>query len=213
MDEYWDDYGEFNEEIESLRESLKTAVKSEVRKELESLRTENKTLKEKVSNLDTLEREARDIKRKADNEYETAVRRANHAKADEIFKYLEDTKYGVTRNSYQLPKCDKCDKDRLMTFTYPSGKVGTERCVDCGVMQYAWETTTLVGTEVDIRRGELMVWYKPYSTREDDYHSMSGSVRKLYNGEDFEDITRDYMFNDEAKAKEYAEYLNSIVNE
>jgi hypothetical protein len=211
MDDYWEDYGEFNEEIESLRESLKTTVKGEIKKELESLRKENRELKGKVANLDKLEKEAKEIKRKADNEYETAVKRANYLKADELFKYLEETKYTVRHVSYTTSKCEKCNDDRNLLFTYPSGKEGVEKCPDCGFARYHWKVDVAIGTSIDIRNGELMIWYKPFSYKDDNYHSMSGDIKKLYKGEDFEAIKNNkysILFGDEETAQKYADFLN-----
>lgn len=212
MDEYWEDYGEFNQEIETFRESLKVAVKDEIKKELETLRVDNKSLRDKVAHLDSLEKEAEATKRKAEYEYESAVKRAGYLKADELFKYLEETKYMLSRRSGLLPKCDNCDEKRHVPFTYPSGKESYEICVTCGTPKYEWEVDTAIGTSIDIRSGDLIIWYKPFSTRdEDDYHSMSGNIKKLYNGESFEQLVEDnyqLLFNDEETAQKYATYLN-----
>lgn len=211
-DEYWDGYGEFNNEIDSFRESLKTAVKKEITDELAKLRTENRDLRDKVANLDSLEKEAQNKIRQAQNELDTATHRAASMKADEMFKYLEETKYIVTRVPHDQPKCGKCNDDRKLPFIYPSGKEGHEMC-ECAKAKYEWEPGEAIGTSIDIRNRDLMIWYRPYSTREDDYHSMSGDIKKPYNGEDFETIESDkykILFNDKATASRFAAYLNTL---
>lgn len=212
MDEYWDEYGEFNEAIGSLRESLKTTVKKEITDELTKLRTENKELKGRVSNLDQLEKEAQDKVRLAQNKYDSAAREAAYMRADELFKYLEDTKYMVTQVSHGQDKCDKCNDERKLLFTYPSGKDGYEMC-SCHAQVYQWEATPAIGTSVDVRDKNLRVWYKPFST-DDNYHSMSGDIRRPYNGEDFGDLAKaniryGLLFNDEETAGKYADWLNT----
>jgi hypothetical protein len=208
MDDYWGDDSQYDSEIEALKDSLKSSVKAEIKKELETLRKDNRDLKVKLDNLDSLEKQAQSKARELERAIENAERSAKRKRAKELFAEIATEKYLVTSESYFEEKCGKCNDERKLVFTYPSGKEGLEVCNTCGYQQYRRVVTEAIGTSVDIRDGELMVWYKPFSKNDDDYHSMSGTIYKKYTGQPYEDKIYSYLFETREDAQGYADFIN-----
>ena len=210
--DYWDDYSEYDNTAEELKASLLVSVKQEVKDKIEKLQRENAELKEKQKNLTLLEQEVSRKTSQLDRDIRNAERTVKNAKAKELFKEIAETKYMLTNKSFTKDKCDKCNEKRKLTFTYPSGKVGEETCDVCGSTDYRAVVTEALGVSIDVRSGELIVWYKPYKYWDDDeYSSMSGEVKKPYTGQDFTEMDKSrysYIFTDKSDAQKYADYLN-----
>lgn len=217
MDEYWDDYGEFNEEIENLRTTLKTTVKEEITKELERLRKENSELKSKQQNLVQLEAEASRLVTQAQREFESAKQRGLQVRAKELLEQLSVPAYRVVVHYVARPKCDKCNDKRQLEFTYPSGRLGAETCNVCGSSKGVYSVVDAIVVEAKISRWggkrELVTWYAPYYEDKDsgddaDVIRGSSDVR-FYKDEPFEKLGTGTNFRDHDKAQEFADYLNS----
>lgn len=216
MDDYWDNYGEFNEAVEELKSTLKDTVKEEVTKELETLRKENRELKDRQENLTQLESEAAQLKAQAQREFDSAKGRALEARAKELLEALSEPAYRLKSAYVNPPKCDKCNDQRKLEFTYPSGKTGIETCDVCGTSKTVYSVVDAIVVEAKIARWggkrEIVTWYTPYYEDKDgdDADVIRGHTEvRFYKDEPFEKLGTGINFRDHDKAQEFADYLNS----
>ena len=132
MSEYWDNYEPFDQEIESLKDTLRDSVNEETKALIASLRTDNADLKARLSNLDNLTREAERAKWEAEqaktNAANDAKNEARKMRLDELLAALDEHLYRVTQVGVERPKCDKCDEDRKLHYVTPRGRKSTEWC-------------------------------------------------------------------------------------
>lgn len=208
-EEYWDEYGSYDSAAAELKETLIGSVKKEIAEKIAKLEQENAELKGKQKNLNVLEAKAKQKAAQLDREIAGAERSVRYKKAKDLFREIAETKYITIYEHYMPDKCAKCDDKRQLPFIYPSGKEGYENCPDCGSTRTKYVVTEAIGTSVDIRDGDLMIWYKPYRSWEDEeYHSMSGDIKTPYKGQDFADLNQyRTLFNDKDTAQKYADYL------
>lgn len=215
MEEYWDDYSTYDQTVTELKQTLLDSVKKEIKGTIHSLETENKQLKERLSNLDSLEKEAQSKLHQAEQEFRTASRRALSVTAKELLLAIKEPVFMVDCSFVEKDKCSDCNDDRKLPFVYPSGKPGLERC-QCASPYQKFAVTPAIGKSVDIKwwggKREIMIWYGPHKLEDSDDSSLSGDIKEKYDGRDFSKVNRySTLFTDEETANKYAEWLNSQI--
>lgn len=154
---------EYDEAVEGFKELLRKEVSEETQSRLKQLEKENGTLRAKVANLSQLEREAegkiRDAQFAKDQAERTAKQEAMRARACELLDIIATPKFTVTVTRVMIPKCDKCDEDRKLTYTTPRGKEQSEQC-ECWKSYQKYITETRRVASVGKSRHGLQVWYK-----------------------------------------------------
>ncbi len=141
----WEDFynegpSDFDIAIEEFKEGLRKTVKDEYVKEMTRLKKENEELQEVKKNFDRIKQEYKDkedaLKRKEDNlNYELARKKFNELTTIADFSehiYIIDYKEGY------VPKCNKCDDNRQIHFTSPTGRDCKEDCPVCGKRYYMY---------------------------------------------------------------------------
>lgn len=214
-DNYYEDTSPFDEEVESFKDHLRKAVKEETQNELEKLRTENREMAAKLTNLDHLENVAAATIRRYEQKLHNAEVVARHTVQKEgLHKLLElfrEPRYRVNIVWDPQPKCGKCDANRQLRYTTPRGKVAFEAC-DCATSARRWEAEEQLVHEVARRDRKILAWYSPTSRYFDDSDSVaSPTVLKSADGIALEELMknpRDYGFTTEAAAVALADALN-----
>ena len=217
MSEYWDNYEPFDQEIESLKDTLRDSVNEETKALIASLRTDNADLKARLSNLDNLTREAERAKWEAEqaktNAAHDAKNEARKMRLDELLAALNEHLYRVIYAGVERPKCNKCDKDRNLHYVTPRGRKLTERC-ECSEKDYYWTVEEQVGHEVATRSGKWVVWWCDVEGLDDDEYGgyMISHVLKpaeLATPEDIKASPRGYGFHNKDDAQALADLLNT----
>ena len=113
--------GEFDEEIEQLKETLKKSVRKEVLDESEKLRAENKELQGIKANFEKIKRDYEDKKRECDRVMFDAESKAKRARLSEIMEQHKLFLYSPGKRQAYKAKCDKCDRWRQVKVPLPSG--------------------------------------------------------------------------------------------
>ena len=216
MSEYWDNYEPFDQEIESLKDTLRDSVNEETKALIASLRTDNADLKARLSNLDNLTREAERAKWEAEqaktNAAHDAKNEARKMRLDELLAALDERLYRVTRTGVERPKCDKCYEDRKLHYVTPRGRKSTEWC-ECSEKDYYWTVEEQVGHEVATRSGKWVVWWYDVRALEDldggymDSHFLKPA--ELATPEDLKASPRGYGFHNKDDAQALADLLNT----
>lgn len=209
---------EFEQQIDEFKHQLMESVKREILDEINALRTENASLQEFKLKKEEIEREHRnalsDLKRRADE----AEKKAANARLRDLFGESLTIAWGVKDAYEELPKCDKCDRNRYIHFKSPSGKDLKEPC-ECSnkLHNYIPQELSLVkfymanekgggrGGFIErhfVKREKILLDYDEY----DEYADTSN----VYRGESF-DETRRYgiVFLKKSKCQEYCDWLNA----
>jgi hypothetical protein len=126
--------------MNDLKETLKKSIKDEFIKEMDRLRAENKKLQSVKENFEQIKLDY------AHKEQELKAREQDMEKNLARKKIMElatiaDMKaqiYYIDDDTAYLPKCDKCDENRLIHFKSPTGKDCTEPCPDCGTTYHKY---------------------------------------------------------------------------
>ena len=214
-EDFYQEPSEFDELMEDLKANLASKVKTEISDELTLLRTENAELRDKVKNLNRLEREVaaakRDYEQRAKNAEREAKAEAKRLSAGEMLEAIGSPKYTVTTVSVFGDKCEKCDDQREIHFTSPSGKDLTERCA-CHVKYVRWVIQEQIAWTAGVRDRKLMVWYARESvTRDPDRDYVYTKVLRNPAGVDLSNLMKepyDYGFSSKDEAQKLADALN-----
>ncbi|UAV84823.1 hypothetical protein BV113_00290 [Glutamicibacter phage BIM BV-113] len=214
-EDYYQEPSEFDEMVEEFKAKLAESVKEETKAELERLRGENVKLRDKVKNLDQLEREVaaakRDYERRAANAERDAGREARKLKAGELLKEIGTPKFTVTRTSKFGEKCEQCDDNRTVHFKSPQGKDLEERCT-CWVKYVHWNIEEMIAHSATVRNDKLLVWYTgTRNVKDDDWSNVYAKVLYDPAGLTVERLMEepgDYGFNDKDAAVALVEALN-----
>ena len=212
--DFYNEPSEFEQEIDSFKESLRKAVKEEITEEITKLRATVKEQAGKLANLTALEEAAKrarqDYEHKATQAKQEAKREVQKEGIQKLLEVLAEPRYRIAVNYQQPPKCDKCDTDRRIPYTTPLGRKQSEHC-DCATSEVVYVVEEQMAQEVSKRRGEVVVWYQN-SDRFSDRDSF-GSPTVLKNAEavpidELLKAPRDYGFRSEEDAQLVADRLN-----
>lgn len=190
-----------------LLDSVKNNIEK-VKLENASLKTENNSLQIQVNKINQRERELEIQKQNLERE----VRRERLSKLMEDFEVVMYRAYTTTEN---LPKCNKCNEKREITFTSPSGKEMTESCsCDKGITVYIPYEYICTEFKLDDRYNDkLLIWYKENHENNYDWYSYSSSnfVDTVYKDNmKFEELNSyKTYFKSKEECQKYCDWLNS----
>src|SRR5690625_4319308 len=108
----------------------------------------------------------------------------------------------------ELPKCEKCNEQRLIEFPSPSGRKLTEDCLyKRGPLKYRTQENICVEFTSD--GGKVRAWYKPSDYKDSDHMVSANYMEKLHDDIPFEDIKYnwDAFFLDKDKCQAYCDWL------
>jgi hypothetical protein len=130
-DEYFwnDDYSEYEEFMDNLKETLRGQIKDEVTMKIKRLEEEVRELKAFRDQKDKYDNELAAMKRELDKTKAEVECKAKQLRLKDFMQILDKPAWGIeSKYEYVLPKCDKCDDDRMIHFFSPSGKEHKEEC-------------------------------------------------------------------------------------
>jgi hypothetical protein len=209
-DDYFDDIEEFDKKIDEFKQSLINAVKQEYQEEIERLRKENSELQGIKNRMEEIEQEHKNAIIRLKNKERESDRKS-------LKELLDSTKlimYKPTQKYEEKPKCEKCNDNRQIEYTSPSGKIQYESCV-CGERNIVFVPSEIMRCEFrqQWRGDKLIVWYKPIE-KNDDHVCIAefgySNVYKLYNGTTpYEEVGYyDVMFKSIEDCQKYCDWLN-----
>lgn len=120
--------GEFDEQIENLKEAISSSIQKKFLNEMEQLRKENESLRYFRDKKEECERELKKAKDEYERKTREAERNADKKKLKELLYLLAATGYRVDSKYKKGPKCDKCDDKRKIHFVSPMGRQMEEDC-------------------------------------------------------------------------------------
>lgn len=217
FDDYFEEPGAFDQEVESFKQSLRDSVKQEITEKIEKLTAENKAKDEKLANLTALELAAEQKRIEYERKMGSAEREAlDMVRKDGLRKLLDvlaEPRYRIDMERKSQPKCNKCNGDRKLEYTTPRGRVAYEAC-ECAATTLVWVVQEQLVHEITKRNGELVVWYTSTARHynRDNLDSISsGTVLRSPVGASDKDLMgspREYGFADKDDAQCVADALN-----
>ena len=132
FDVFYEETGEFEEQICGLKELLKGCVKQEILEEMEKLREENRNLQGIKANFEQIKRDYERKKMDCDIAIGKAEENARRARLHEIMQTLRVDLWQAYPATAYVRKCEKCNAFRNIKVPLPSGKVADDNCT-CNV--------------------------------------------------------------------------------
>lgn len=125
---------DFDIAIEEFKEGLRKTVKEEILNEMARLKKENEELQDVRKNWAQIQMEYRFKEEKFNREKSEIERELARKKINELTTIADFSEhlYFIDYKEGYVPKCDKCDDNRQIHFTSPSGRDCEEDCPVCG---------------------------------------------------------------------------------
>lgn len=217
-DDFYNEPSEFEIKMGELKESIAKSVKEEFVEEMERLRIENKNLQEIKEHFEQVKKDYERKKQECDRKIFEAEQSAKRMRAEEIMERYKIFLWNPRVNYLYGPKCSKCDKDRKLEITLPSGRKIKDACKCSNTGMEVMRPMRMVMYEIAERNRDIAAWYKPCGKKGDRYYTLDyvPSVyleKTIVPGTSFDEVERiknqrEVLFTTEEECREYCEYVN-----
>lgn len=226
--DYFEEYSEFDAQIEEFKESLRNQVKEEIKSKIDRLEKRNKELEEKQKNLATLEKEYKDKIRKLERDKEEVLYEARKEYLSSTLQELTNKMfecqdlYEVSYESIEQPKCNYCDENRYLIIKDIFGRGHKVLCKCWGNIREYY------ARKADVR----ICWFKRGDDRDKlcfrvksnrdscgwqntTFEYINGKVEQnnIFKKFDENNLPKSYYgvcFTSKEEAQKYADYLNKM---
>ena len=222
--DYFEEYSEFDAQIEEFKESLRNQVKEEIKSKIDRLEKRNKELEERQKNLATLEKEYKDKIRKLERDKEEALL---DVKKEYLNSHLQELMeqmfkcqdlYEIGKNFVKQDKCPHCDEDRRLLVKDMFGREHKILCKCYDNLYEYYVRKAEVRIYVNKKVGGSIYFRVKINT---DSYGYDSSIFEYINGKveqnnifekfDENNLPRSYCvtcFTSKEEAQKYADYLN-----
>ena len=203
----------YEEIVMEYQQKMKEVLLGTIKVEIENIKEENARLKkanqillDEQSNIRNKEHQL--IIQKAD-----LMRQVKRERLSQLMSDFQVVMYKVNKTYPKIPKCNKCDDNRKINFTSPTGKQMDEKCsCDKGKLMCVPEEYLCTEFKVDREDGAMLMWFKENHERDYDWYGYVNSdlAKTVYKGEMFETLdNRNTYFKSKESCQEYCDWLNS----
>nr|WP_304955141.1 hypothetical protein [uncultured Acetatifactor sp.] len=218
-DDFYNEPSEFDMQVEEFKESLAKSVKSEFLEEMERLKAENKNLKGIKEHFEQIKRDYERKKSECDRAMREAENKAKRMKAEELMKKFKTFLWRPDWEYLYGPKCDKCDENRNIKITLPSGREVNDDCECDKSKMKVMVPERLVRYELADRDPGIVAWYTACGKEGERYYKLDYASTVYAEGNIVEPGTsfdvlearedqRDILFTTREECLAYCEYLN-----
>ena len=222
--DYFEEYSDFDAQIEEFKESLRNQVKEEIKNKIEKLEKRNKELEERQKNLVHLEAEYKNKLAGLALEKQWAVAEAKkeylmsqtHEIVDKLFECRE--LYKIDKDFVRQDKCPHCDENRRLTI---KDVFGREHKIACKCLDTLYKYfVTKANTKISCCKkvGDSLCFKViasadscGYETVVFEYMNGEPTQNNIFEKFDENNLPPAYYsvyFTSEEEAQKYAEYLN-----
>lgn len=200
---------EFDVKIEELKNELRESVKKEVKDELEKLREENKKLQNIKENFESIKEDYERKKEECKSAMKKAGTKAARARLKALMEQFKVATWSVKWDYQYKKKCNKCDKDRKIKVTLPSGNVVDDDC-KCSISKKVYQLRENLLYMLSDTSGKVVAWYK--ST--DGYFGADGCSADTIvdHNKDFKELEIKNLwhtfFTTKEECQEFCDYMN-----
>ncbi len=216
--DFYDEPSEFEMRMDEFKESIAKSVKKEFIEEMERLRAENKNLQGIKEHFEQVKRDYEKKKQECGRKISEAEQKARRMRAQEIMEQYKIFLWTTTWNYLYGQKCDKCDKDRRIEVTLPSGKKIKDECKCSNSKTRVMLPKRMAMYEIADRNTGIAAWYRACGKRDNQYYILdyAPSVyleRTIEPGTSFDEVEKikeqgTVFFTTEEECRAYCEYLN-----
>jgi hypothetical protein len=220
-EDFYDNYTEFDVQIDEFKKSLLTSVKKEFLDEMNALKKENEELQEVKRNWEKIQQEYQWKQLELEGEKSRAKTETRKERLSELFQDKQLILYNPAIKYSENPKCNKCNKDRKIPYISPLGNNLFENCV-CSEPKKEYFPEKYIWYEFRLNNydKELNVWYKALKSSSDsdqeyfEADSNTRSVKEIYTSEkNFENLDKYWtFFKTEEECQKYCDWLNQKNN-
>ena len=217
-EDFYNEPSEFEMQMEEFKESLAKSVKSEILEEMERLRKENKNLQGVKEHFEQIKRDFEKKKRECDMAMSEAEQKAKRMRVNELMEHFKIFAWGTTWEYLYGPKCDKCNENRVLEITLPSGKIAKDDCECSKSKTKVMLPRRVILYEIADRDRGIVAWYKACGKENEryyelDYASSIFSERMIKPGTEFNEVEKienqwGVLFSTVNECRAYCEYLN-----
>lgn len=215
---FFDNFSEFDRELDELKQSLMRGVKKEITDKIDRLEKELAELNEFRTQRDAIMKERNEESHRCAAIVEEANRNARRARLRELMADVQIEVWRVKGGDsvFVVPKCGKCDEKRNIHFVSPGGKEMTEAC-ECRKIKTLYVPAKEVLVEFCIDRGynktDIYTWYRECS---DDPDRMTNGIpaKGFWSTEQgFSQETNAWslVFRTEEDCRAYCAFLNADI--
>lgn len=205
---------EFDEQIEELKDSLRSSVKGEFLERIKELEKELAELRELRENWNEKINEINKEKRELEKARTEAKKEAEKMRLSELLSDYFKEAWSVTgEHYYPNEKCDECGEEGYITFLSPQGREFKELC-KCRQRKLRYILTK--SDVVEIRQEKNFkpeIYFKCLKYKNTEYYEKIASVRfadnKPFNAAEI----YAKIFFDKEKAQAYCDWLNQKQGE
>lgn len=218
--DFYDNFSEFDIEINEFKNRLKNSVKSEFLEKMRLLEEENKQLQDIRVNWAKLQREVDIEKNKLEQERYSAKQEAKKARLGELFSEHELILYKPQIEYKKRDKCNNCDNQRYLHFKTPNGKDVAFPC-DCSQDARFYVPEPMVVYEFSLGSGSnnniFNLYYKQankdmFYTEHCDYlfgeSESCANANIVRDNSDFENVAYKALFISQELCQEYCDWKN-----
>ena len=211
---------EYQEQIDALKEAIKSSVKSEILEEMNRLRAENEKLQAIKEHFEEVKRDYEKKKDECDRIIRNAEYNAKKMRLSELMKDHKVVKWRIRSELVYGPKCCKCNSSRSIEVRLPSGRMAEDAC-ECKTegKRYYYPKMYVLSEFTDrYRCGEVTAHYtEEKSTHEDETYyerymytvcDSSTEEEKKEAIRTLSDKVREILFDQEEKCQEVCDRLN-----
>ncbi len=209
---------EYQEQIDALKEAIKSSVKSEILEEMNRLRAENEKLQGIKEHFEEVKKDYEKKKDECDRIIRNAEYNAKKMRLADLMKDHKVIKWKVSWEFVHGPKCDKCDSDRTIEIKLPSGKIVKDSCkCKTDSKRYYYPKRYVLSEFTDRNGGEkITALYSEEGSRNDTYYELYSSTvcdkytedRKKEAIESLSDEVKSILFNEEEECQKVCDKLN-----
>lgn len=171
-DDFYNEPSEFEMQVEEFKESLEKSIKSEFLEEMERLKEENRKLQGIRDNFEQVKRDYERKKSECDRAMRNAEDRAKRMKAEELMEKFKTFLWNPDWEYLYGPKCDKCDKNRHIEITLPSGKKVNDDCGCGNGKAKVMFPKRMVRYELANRDHSIVAWYTACGKEGERYYKL-----------------------------------------
>jgi len=213
-DDFYNEPSEFEAQIDEFKQSLINAVKQDYQAEMARLHKENAELQEIKKRKKEIEAEHSRALHQFATDKENYERQLKKMRIAELLGEYMLVGWFPASHRVEKSKCDKCNNNRKIRFTSPSGKEYTEDCPICGTPTNFYEPEEIECYQFYQHKDTFGREYagvgKYYTRKEDrDYDTFERS-RTVYKGEPFEEVqSYSVVFFKQEDCQKYCDWKNN----
>lgn len=171
-DDFYNEPSEFDMQVEEFKESLAKSIKGEFLEEMERLKEENRKLQGIKDNFEQVKRDYERKKQECERVMLNAETRAARMKAEELMEKFKTFLWRPDWKYLYGPKCDKCDKNRNIEITLPSGKKVNDDCECDKSRMKVMVPERMVRYELANRDPGIVAWYTACGKEGERYYKL-----------------------------------------